>query len=426
MGATTQMLIATGQAITQYDEPGSYPSSYTKNSDVWFDFDPGRGGWSDAQNMSGLGDVTSYFHYDGTTYYIDSGISVNNARGTYEYNTDNNWNSLYVASGGGGLRVNNSGSPNNTGEALANAVQSFHGWYRVAGAGREVLCSRYGSGYNNQFNHITDPNGNFHWNSTGVSCGAGDCTPGAYTHNEWAYISWQYTTANGGTMEWYVNGILVWRVTSVGTNSNNGLSPGYSADTYWYGVRADDHERLKNSWIGPQINSRAFYTQEQIFDDWLYYKSRFGNNNGGAGNWNSAKHRYWKYTVGSTVSGKVSHPVCNSINFVTITGTNVKTLVDISEYDTPTAPGDGTSFTVDFGGNASGANSGAKVVGVKVDCTEGSTQQASNFTIAYSDDTSTWTNCYAGTISNYLDTMSSSSYSASTGMHWGTTGRRKG
>ena len=101
---------------------------------------------------------------------------------------------------------------------MANDILSFHGWYRVAGAGREVLCSRYGTGYNNQFNHITDPNGIFHWNSTGVSCSAGDCTPGAYTHNEWAYISWQYTTANGGTMEWYVNGILVWRVTSVGTN----------------------------------------------------------------------------------------------------------------------------------------------------------------------------------------------------------------
>lgn len=422
----TQMLIAAGQVVTQYDEPGSYPTSYYKNSDLWFDFDPGRVGWSDGQNIDGQGDVGSYFYYDGSTYYIDSGITVNNARGTYQYNTDNNWNSLYVAGSGGGLRVNNSGSPNNTGQALANDVLSFHGWYRVAGAGREVLCSRYGSGYNNQFNHITDPNGNFHWNSTGVSCGAGDVFPGAYTHNEWAYISWQYQTANGGTMEWYVNGILVWRNTNVGTNGGSGISPGYSTNTYWYGVRADDHERLKNSWIGPQICSRLFYTQDKIFDDWLYYKSRFGNNNGGAGDWNSAKHRYWKYTVGATVSGKVSHPVCNSINFVTITGTNQKTNVPVIEYDTATAPTNGTSFTLDFGANSSGKNSGAKVVGAKVDCTEGSTQQASNYTIAYSDDTSTWTNCYSGTASNYLDTMANNSYNASTGLHWVTTGRRQG
>lgn len=422
----TQMLIAAGKESVQYDEPGTYPTSYYKNSDLWLDFDPGRGGFSDGNDTSGSGGVSAYFHYDGTNYYIDSGITANNARGNYYYETDNGWNALRCPSHGGGLRIDNSGSPNNTGQALANDVLSFHGWYRVSGSSRQVLVSRYGSGYNNQFNHITDPHGNFHYNSTGVNCGAGDVLPYAYTHGEWAWITWQYKPANNGTMEWYVNGILVWRRTGTGNNSGGGLSPGYSTNTFWYGVRADDHERLVNSYIGPQICSRLFYTQAQIYDDWLFFKERFGASNGNAGNWNSSKHRYWKYTVGNTVSGKVSHPECNSINFVTITGTNQKTNVPVIEYDTATAPTNGTSFTLDFGANSSGKSSGAKVVGAKLDCSNGSTQQASNYTISYSDDNSSWTDCYGGTASNYLDTMTNDTYTASTGLHWATTGRRQG
>ena len=64
-------------------------------------------------------------------------------------------------------------------------------------------------------------------------------------------------------------------------------------------------------------------------------------------------------------------------------------------------------------------------MGAKVDCTEGSTQQASDYQIDYSDNGSSWTKWGGGTASNYLDTMDNNSYSASTGLHWCTTGRKQ-
>ena len=409
---------------TGYDAPGTIPTTYLKNSTVFLDLDWGRTGWADNHAMDNI-DTSSAYYYQGTDYVIDSGLQGNNNAGVWRYQTDDSWNVAYTQSGGGRyLITGSSGSPISISDGLQTHNMSLHGWYRTPQAQRECLISRYGSGYPNQINHVGDPNGNFHYNSSGSNLGNGDITPGACTANHWYHGVWQYSKdVDGGAMEWYVNGILVWRKDGIGTNSGNGLEiSGGSSTGISVGARADDIERADDSWFGPMVWYQSFLTQSQIFDNWLYQADRFGDS-AAHGTWDATKHRYWRYSVGATVSGKNSHPECNTIKFVTITGTNTQTLVTAGSPGG--APSDGDTFTVDFGANGSGTNSGAIVVGAKVDCTEGSTQQASKYQIDYSDNGSSWTKWGAGTASNYLDTMDNNSYSASTGDHWCTTGRQQ-
>ncbi len=406
--------------VVNYDAPGSLPTSQLKNSTVFLDMDWRRLNWADGDNF-GSADTTAAYAYDGSTYYIDSGLEGNVDAGAWTFQTDDDWDVAYTGNGGGRYTlVGTNGSPNNLGAGLNTADMCLSGWYRTPQSQRECLISRYGSGFNNQINHVGDPNGNFHYNSSGVNLGNGDVLPYAATANHWYHGVWQYSKdVDGGTMEWYVNGILVWRIDGVGTNSGNGMGIS-STDNIALMARGDDWERADDAWCGPMMWYRSFLTQSQVFDNWLYFSDRFGDS-AAQGTWDHTKHRYWRYTCGNTITGKAALDA-NAVKFVTITGTNTKTLV------TAASPGgtlsSGTAYTVDFGGNGSGQNSGAIVVGAKIDCSEGSTLQAAHYEIHYSDNNSSWTLWGKGTASNYLDTMDNSSYAASTGDHWVTTGRK--
>ena len=135
------------------------------------------------------------------------------------------------------------------------------------GSGRDVLVSRYGGSHPNQFNHIVDPGGQFHFNSSGVGCGGGDRDWNSFGDNVWFHCIWQY---HSGTHYWWVNN------SQKGT-SNDGSSLVVSSSNTGFGIasRADDYERLEGKVAIVRIYNRVL-TNTEISTHFNAERGRFG------------------------------------------------------------------------------------------------------------------------------------------------------
>ena len=148
-------------------------------------------------------------------------------------------------------------------------------WFQSNGASRQVLVSRYGTGFPNQFNHIVDPTGDFHYNSSGSIAGASgdiDNATNYWNNNTWHLSHWVYNVGDG-VMRWYIDGSQV-ATNSVGTDGGNGLS---TSGTSGFGImsRADDFERLIGH-MGPVRIHDVALTSQEIGSDWANERTRFG------------------------------------------------------------------------------------------------------------------------------------------------------
>jgi hypothetical protein len=146
-------------------------------------------------------------------------------------------------------------------------------WFQSNGGGRQVLLSRYGTGYNNQFNHIVDPSGDFHSNSTGVIGGSSQNYDfNAWSNNTWHLCHWVYNVSDG-IARWYIDGSQV-GTSNWGTDSGAGLT---GSSTAGFGImsRADDYERLVGRMGRARVHGCAL-TAAEIAAEWTNERSIYG------------------------------------------------------------------------------------------------------------------------------------------------------
>ena len=160
-----------------------------------------------------------------------------------------------------------SGSPNMA-ETLNTASMTIESWIWYDGAGREVIVSRYGSGFPNQFNMIADPNGQFHYNNSGVGCGSGNITGQNFPDKTWHHHVWQYDSGNN-VNRWYINGAFA-NSASAGSSLAVGDNSGFAIAS-----RADDYERWDGKIAVVRIYNRALSAAE-IKNHFELDRGRFG------------------------------------------------------------------------------------------------------------------------------------------------------
>ena len=249
---------------------GSGSAAYTfgSGSGLLFDLDFGRLSYSDNQNVGGSTDLSSSLEHSTTDWGSSSSNSpINVNGGSFNFKTANGGhidtysNNCRISVGAG------SGNPALSDKLNACASMCVEGWYMYNGSGRDVLVSRYGGGYPNQWNHIVDPGGQFHFNSSGVGCGGGDRDWNSFGDNVWFHCIWQY---HSGTHYWWVNN------SQKGT-SNDGSSLVVSSSNTGFGIasRADDYERLEGKVAIVRIYNRVL-TNTEIASHWNAEKGRFG------------------------------------------------------------------------------------------------------------------------------------------------------
>ena len=160
-----------------------------------------------------------------------------------------------------------SGSPNMA-EKLNTASMTIESWIWYDGAGREVIVSRYGSGFPNQFNMIADPNGQFHYNNSGVGAGSGDVTGQHFPDKTWHHHVWQYDSS-ATKNRWYINGAFA-NETTVGSSLAVSSNTGFAIAS-----RADDNERWDGKIAVVRIYNRALSATE-IKNHFELDRGRFG------------------------------------------------------------------------------------------------------------------------------------------------------
>ena len=160
-----------------------------------------------------------------------------------------------------------SGSPNMA-EKLNTASMTIESWIWYDGAGREIIASRYGSGFPNQFNMVCDPNGLFHYNNSGVGAGSGDVTGQNFPDKTWHHHVWQYDSS-ATKNRWYINGAFA-NETTVGSSLAVSSNTGFAIAS-----RADDNERWDGKIAVVRIYNRALSATE-IKNHFELDRGRFG------------------------------------------------------------------------------------------------------------------------------------------------------
>jgi len=232
---------------------------------IIFDWDPGRLNLADGASIANTTSLTSGLN----TTYTTSGTTVAVAGGSFIYQ---------IEQGGHIDSTTNTGRISVTGASMASALDACASitltcWFQSNGAGRQVLISRFGTGFPNQFNHIVDPTGDFHSNSTGAIGGAsGNHDFNAWSNNTWALCHFVYSVSDG-IARWYINGSSV-GTANWGTDSGNGLTVSSSGG---FGImsRADDIERLSGR-MGPVRVHNVALTTGEISSEWSNERTRFG------------------------------------------------------------------------------------------------------------------------------------------------------
>ena len=233
---------------------GEAAITYATNG-LLFDLDFGRCAFNDNQNVGDGTDLnTALLHTttDWTSSSSNTPISVNG--GSFDYKTANGGhidtysNNCRISIGAG------SGNPAMSDKLNACAAMCVEGWYMYNGSGRDVLVSRFGSGYSNQFNHIVDPGGQFHYNSSGAGLGGGNVDWDAFGDNVWFHSVWQH---GSNSHRWWINGVEVGTVTAAGSTDNVSINCGFSI-----GSRSDDMERLEGKVAIVRIYNRLLTNTE--------------------------------------------------------------------------------------------------------------------------------------------------------------------
>lgn len=258
-----------GSAWTELGSGGGEAAIAYATNGLLFDLDFGRCAFNDNQNVQDGTDLnTALLHTttDWTSSSSNTPISVNG--GSFDYKTANGGhidtysNNCRISIGAG------SGNPAMSDKLNACAAMCVEGWYMYNGSGRDVLVSRFGSGYSNQFNHIVDPGGQFHYNSSGAGLGGGNVDWDAFGDNVWFHSVWQH---GSNSHRWWVNNVEVGTVTAAGT-TDNGIT---GAHGFSIGSRSDDMERLEGKVAIVRIYDRLL-TNTEISTHYNAEKARFG------------------------------------------------------------------------------------------------------------------------------------------------------
>lgn len=155
-------------------------------------------------------------------------------------------------------------------------------WFQSDRSSRQVLISRFYNSdtiYDNlvQLNHIVDPTGDYHHNSSGVIPGAsGDLNTNSWSANTWTLSVWTYSVSDG-IARWYENNANQVATVNYGTDGGNGISAGGSFNTpIGIGVRSDLYpEILKGKMAIARVYTKALSVAE-IQQEYAAYKTRFG------------------------------------------------------------------------------------------------------------------------------------------------------
>ena len=247
---------ADGCAVIWYPSPGGASNSYSK-LDLEFDFDPADYNLANNTEIDTQHDFVERTgnweikHFGGPTFFTGNGGFVTTGSGSALYAD------VY----------------NNGGTGLNNATEiTVSAWARSSVDGRQVLVARHSGSGNDQFNHLIDPNGGFHYNCSAVGCGSGNVDNAeAWNLNQWHYFTWCYSGASAVHC-WWVDGHPVTTIRvgdgSVAVSSSNNKNIGL-------GTRSDGVEWLTGR-LGPvRIYSRAL-TSGEILADFENTRNRFG------------------------------------------------------------------------------------------------------------------------------------------------------
>ena len=265
---TKKIRIYDGSAWADLASGGSGAGyTYGAGSGLIFDLDFGRLSYSDNQNVGGSTDLSAALEHNTTDWTSNSSNSpINVNGGSFNFKTgsgghiDTYSNQCRISVGAG------SGNPAMSDKLNACSSMCVEGWYMYNGSGRDVLVSRYGTNFPAQWNHIVDPGGQFHFNSSGVGCGAGDRDWDAFGDNVWFHCIWQY---HSGTHYWWVNN------SQKGTSSDGSSLACNSQSGFGIAARADDWERLEGKIAIVRIYNRIL-TNAEIASHWNAEKGRFG------------------------------------------------------------------------------------------------------------------------------------------------------
>ena len=244
--------------------------SQGSGSGLIFDCDFGRiTGYGDDTNVTDGTNLSACLSHSTTDWSSSSSntpMSVNGGQFQYRVGFGGYFD---AANNGGRVSVSaGSGSPNMA-EKLNTASMTIEAWCWYDGDGREVIVSRYGSGFPNNFNMIADPNGQFHYNSSGAGAGGGNVSGEHFPDKTWHHHVWQYDAVVGTMHRWYINGAFA-------NLRDSGSSVAVSSNT-GFGIfsRADRYEDWRGKIAIVRIYNRALSATE-IKNHFELERGRFG------------------------------------------------------------------------------------------------------------------------------------------------------
>ena len=116
---------------------------------------------------------------------------------------------------------------------------------------------------------LTDPNGQFHFNSSGVGAGAGNISGEHFPDKTWHHHVWQYDSGSGSLHRWYINGAFA---NSYDSGSSLAVSSGTGIGIF---SRADRAEDFRGKIAVVRIYNRALSAAE-IKNHFELDRGRFG------------------------------------------------------------------------------------------------------------------------------------------------------
>ena len=270
--------VRSGNAASKATNHGSPITGYQKG--CIFDFDPGRlTGYGSNDVISNGTNLAACLDYTDTAAQgCTGGVSISINGGSFRWSNPGSsaggGNFIADSSNDGRITISGNGSPVSMGGddgLLDSPSLTIETWMKYDGGGRDVLVSRYGGSYPNQFNHILDPGGQFHMNSSGVGCGSGNFDWDSFGDNVWFHCFWMYDhgSGSGGTHRWYVNNSLK-GTHSAGTSLETNNSTGFSIAS-----RSDDYERFGGRIGIVRLYNKALSASE-ITARWNATKARYG------------------------------------------------------------------------------------------------------------------------------------------------------
>jgi len=243
--------------------------SQGSGSGLIFDCDFGRlTGYGDDTNVSNgtnLSACLAHSTTDWTSSSSNTPMTVNG--GTFQYRVGFGGYMEGISNGGRVSVGAGSGYPAMS-DKLNTAAMTIESWVWYGNGGREVICSRWGSAFPNQFNMICDPDGQFHYNNSGAGAGSGNISGEHFPAKTWHHHVWQYDNGNN-VNRWYINGAFA-------NSRSHGSSLALASNT-GFGIfsRADDYERWRGKIAIVRIYNRALSATE-IKNHFELERGRFG------------------------------------------------------------------------------------------------------------------------------------------------------